>query len=59
MNPNQIQIEAQETSFVPTKDRLVEYSPGARIEPCEFENLLQRAMQILIVRAQSAAPPNT
>jgi hypothetical protein len=59
MNPNQIQIEAQDTSIVTTKDRLGESSPGAKIEPREFENLLQRAMEILIVRAQSAAPSNT
>jgi len=27
-----------------------------RVEPCEFESLLQRAMEILSIRAQSATP---
>jgi len=28
--------------------------PGARVEPCEFENLLRRAMEILDTRARAA-----
>jgi hypothetical protein len=28
---------------------------GARVEPCEFERLLQRAMEILNARARTAA----
>jgi hypothetical protein len=33
--------------------------PGARIERCEFESLLERAMEILSARAKSASSPHT
>lgn len=32
--------------------------PGARVEPCEFETLLRRAMEILDARAREATSPS-
>lgn len=56
MNPSEVQIESQEPDFVVAKGRPEENSAATqRIELSEFENLLQRAMDILSMRAQSAA----
>jgi hypothetical protein len=59
MNPNEIQFESQTPSLVPTKECREEHSPDTRMEPCEFENLLRRAMEIVSARAQSAPPSST
>lgn len=59
MNPDEIQIETQEPGLAVAKDRAEENLRGKRIEPREFENLLQRAMEILSVRAQSIAQSAT
>lgn len=32
----------------------VSIRPGVRVEPCEFENLLRRAMEILDTRSRAA-----
>jgi hypothetical protein len=33
--------------------------PGTRVEPCEFESLLRRAMEILDTRARAATTSST
>ena len=40
-------------SQVPDADNL-SIRPGVRVEPCEFENLLRRAMEILDTRSRAA-----
>jgi hypothetical protein len=56
MNPNQNQLESQKPTIVLEIDHREQRSPATRMEPSEFESLLQRAMEILSARAQSAAP---
>jgi hypothetical protein len=43
--PPQSQISDSDNSSI---------QPGARVEPCEFEDLLRRAMEILDTRARAA-----
>ncbi len=43
-------VSAESASSVP---------PGARVEPCEFESLLRRAMEIMNSRARAATSPNS
>ena len=43
-----------ERKLVSSPDLPEENSSRVRVEPCEFESLLQRAMEILSIRAQSA-----
>lgn len=49
-NPPVTQTSVSVNAESPRTDR-----PGARVEPCEFENLLRRAMEILDTRARMAA----
>ncbi|MGB8458133.1 MAG: hypothetical protein WCE50_10460 [Candidatus Acidiferrum sp.] len=44
----------EQTSVAATHSQGVNY-PGLKIERCEFESLLERAMEILSSRAKSAS----
>jgi hypothetical protein len=53
MNLNDKAIKPPESNLVSSPDLPEENSSRVRVEPCEFESLLQRAMEILSIRAQS------
>jgi hypothetical protein len=54
MNLNEKAIKPLKSNLVSPPDLPEENSSRVRVEPCEFESLLQRAMEILSLRAQSA-----
>ncbi len=54
MNLNDKLIKPLENKPISAKDLPERTNSCVRVEPCEFENLLQRAMEILSIRAQSA-----
>jgi hypothetical protein len=54
MNLNDNAKKALGSNLVPSLDFPEETPSRVRVEPCEFESLLQRAMEILNLRAQSA-----
>jgi hypothetical protein len=55
MNLNDNAIKPLESNPVSSPDLPEEIHSRMRVEPCEFECLLQRAMEILSARARSAA----
>jgi len=54
MNLNEKSTKPLENSFAALQDLPEEIHSQVRVEPCEFEGLLQRAMEILSIRAQTA-----
>jgi hypothetical protein len=54
MNLNDSAMKQLESSPISSRDLPEEIHSRVRVEPCEFESLLQRAMEILSVRARSA-----
>jgi hypothetical protein len=54
MNLNDNAMKLLESNPVSLRDLPEETHSRVRVEPCEFESLLQRAMEILSVRARSA-----
>jgi hypothetical protein len=54
MNLNDNAKKPLGSNLVPSLDFPEETPSRVRVEPCEFESLLQRAMEILNLRAQSA-----
>jgi hypothetical protein len=55
MNLNINAMKPLESNPVSSRNLTEEIHSRVRVEPCEFERLLQRAMEILSARAQSAA----
>jgi hypothetical protein len=56
MNGNENTIQPTETGLIPAVERPERNSKGIAVEPREFENLLQRAMEILTARAERVTP---
>jgi hypothetical protein len=54
MNLNENSIKHVEINPISSRSLPEEIHMHLRVEPCEFERLLQRAMEILTIRAQSA-----
>jgi hypothetical protein len=54
MNPNDDAKKPIENNAVSSRNFSEEIDSRVRVEPCEFENLLQRAMEILTSRERSA-----
>jgi hypothetical protein len=54
MNLNDNVIRPLEHNLVTSRDLPEGIHSRVRVEPCEFESLLQRAMEILSARARSA-----
>jgi hypothetical protein len=54
MNINDKVIKPLESNLVSSRELSEEAPVRVYVEPCEFESLLQRAMEILSIRAQSA-----
>lgn len=54
MNLNDKTMKPQESNLDSSQELPEETSSRLRVEPYEFESLLQRAMEILSLRAQSA-----
>ncbi len=54
MNLNDNSMKAVETKPVSAPNLPERTNARVRVEPCEFERLLQRAVEILSIRAQSA-----
>jgi hypothetical protein len=54
MNLKDKAMKPPESNLVSSQEFPEETPSGVRVEPCEFESLLQRAMEILSIRAQSA-----
>jgi hypothetical protein len=54
MNLNDKAVNPLENNLVSSPDLPAETPSRVRVEPCEFESLLQRAMEILSTRAESA-----
>ncbi len=55
MNPDDQIPKPQEHEDVPSEDRPESRRSGPCVEPCEFESLLQRAMEILSAKARRSA----
>jgi hypothetical protein len=56
MNVSENAVQAGERGVLRSNEPVLERTRGVRVEPCEFERLLQRAMEILSVRARIATP---
>jgi hypothetical protein len=56
MNANENAGPTQVQRALRASDPELEKSRGVRIEPCEFETLLERAMEILSASARAATP---
>jgi len=56
MNANENAVQAGERGVFRLNEPAAERTGGVQVEPCEFETLLVRAMEILSVRAGTAAP---
>jgi predicted kinase len=54
MNLNDNAMKPLQGSPVSSRDLAQENHSRTRVEPCEFESLLQRAMEILNARARAA-----
>jgi len=54
MNSSDKTIKPSENNLASQRDLPEEIDSRMRVEPCEFESLLQRAVEILSARAQSA-----
>jgi hypothetical protein len=54
MNLSETVVKPLKHNLVSSRELPDEIDSRVRVEPCEFESLLQRAMEILSVRAQSA-----
>jgi hypothetical protein len=54
MNLNDKAIKPLESNRASSQEPPEETPSRVRVEPCEFENLLQRAVEILRLRGQSA-----
>jgi hypothetical protein len=54
MSLNDNAMKPLQGNSVPSRDLTEEDRSRVHIEPCEFESLLQRAMEILSIRAQTA-----
>jgi hypothetical protein len=54
MNLSDEAMKQPESNTIPSRELPEENHSRVRVEPCEFERLLQRAMEILSVRARSA-----
>jgi hypothetical protein len=54
MNLNDNAMNPLQGNAVSSRDLMEENHSRARVEPCEFESLLQRAMEILNARARAA-----
>ena len=57
MNSDHWNLQEAEGNPVVTTSPSVSY-PGPRVERCKFENLLERAMEILSARAKSVLAPH-
>jgi hypothetical protein len=55
MNLSNTAVQPFGSNLVSSQNLAEETHPPARVGPCEFERLLQRAMEILNARARSAA----
>jgi hypothetical protein len=53
MNLNDNAKKPLESNLVSSQEHQEETPSRMRVEPCEFERLLQRAMEILSIRTQS------
>ncbi len=56
MSPNDNATKPLESNLASSRDLPEENHSRVRVEPCEFESLLQRAMEILSDKARSATP---
>jgi hypothetical protein len=56
MNLNDNATKQLESNPLSSRDLREEIQSCVCVEPCEFESLLQRAMEILSARARSASP---
>jgi hypothetical protein len=54
MKLNDNAMKPLQGNSVPSRDLAEEDRSRVQIEPCEFESLLHRAMEILSIRAQTA-----
>ncbi len=54
MNLSDKTTKLSENNLASQRDLPEEIDSRMRVEPCEFESLLQRAVEILSARAQSA-----
>jgi hypothetical protein len=54
MNLNDNAMKPLESNPISSRDLPEEIRSRVRVEPCEFESLLQRAMEILSARARGA-----
>ena len=54
MNLNDNAKKPLESNLVSSQEHSEETPSRVRVEPCEFESLLQRAVEILGIRGQSA-----
>jgi hypothetical protein len=54
MNLNDNAMKPLGSNLVSSRELPEEIHSRVRVEPCEFESLLQRAMEILSARARSA-----
>jgi hypothetical protein len=53
VNANENAVQSRELGLIPTIETA---SKGIAVEPREFENLLERAMEVLAARAEWASP---
>jgi len=56
MNLNDNVVKPLESKTISAQDPFDRSNSRVRVEPFEFEELLERAMEILSIRAQSATP---
>ncbi len=56
MNLNDNLMKPLENKTISAQDPFDRSNSRVRVEPFEFEKLLERAMEILSIRAQSAIP---
>jgi len=56
MNLNDNVVKPLENKTISAQDPFDRSNSRVRVEPFEFEKLLERAMEILSIRAQSATP---
>ena len=59
MNANDSTVTSATPPSQTASENHAPHVPGATVEPCEFERLLHRAMEILNTRAQAASSNST
>jgi hypothetical protein len=59
MNANKNAVQLRNLGVLRSNEPEPEGSAGVRVEPCQFETLLERAMEILSARAKTARSSGT